>query len=311
MIKIGLITALLPQEQLSPFHYLLLHLNKIQSFFELELIDITIEDSTLLKKIHQDGEFNDEAHEHELKKFKNDCNDYLKQQKQKFPTLTTKSEFPEYFIIYLSEHPIAGNFYYSGINSCAILSLYNWNNIYAPPSLLEYFLTLTIQASLNFMFSRFYIDNLEHYETRGCLFDFNRDLASLRFKVLDGYICSSCIQGIKMGLGNESTDRLKQEIEFILSYKWLGDEELPLSVSSISRKLGFVLFHTEKFKQTMLEVIKERLIEQVGRQPVIIFGAIITVALIGLFGRIFTSQENSDQTKNSSVNIIRHESLKL
>ncbi|MGK7958679.1 MAG: hypothetical protein AB4063_25970 [Crocosphaera sp.] len=301
MKKIGIITSLLPKEETPALHYLLLHLNRLQSFFELELIDIDIEDSSLLEEIYKNQnqliEMQDEKGTNKLKIFKSECREYIEKRNVDF---RLPQNTPEYFII-LSQAFLPGNYYYRGIDSVGIIGLYNWENKYAPPSLLEYFLVLTVRVSLDFVCN---VSDLTHYGTKGCLFDFNRDLQSVRYKILNGHVCSNCTKIINDKFGEEIGKKLTEEIEFVLSKEWFGDHSITFSPSSIAEKLGFVLFYTQKLQQSRWEIIVESFWQQLGRQPLIFIGVIlVTITTAIVINPVINhfQKQNTDTNTSSSI----------
>jgi hypothetical protein len=59
----------------------------------------------------------------------------------------------------------------------------------APPSLVEFIITLVLSASADTLPGT---EDLTHLGTKGCLFDFNENLSNARFMALQGFICESC-----------------------------------------------------------------------------------------------------------------------
>jgi hypothetical protein len=176
-------------------------------------------------------------------------------------------------IVVLTNTRFRDNYYYIGTASWAVIALGGWEDEFAPPSLVEYFLTLVTLASLDAV-----VRPMErHLDTRGCAYDFNAKLRDTRLKVLSGHICDDCRSEIERKTSKETVEDAK----ILLKRSWLGTPAAPSDVAVTVKKLGYDLFHTAGAKPSF----KERwlvLLEQEGLKNFlnITFQILLAIALL-------------------------------
>jgi hypothetical protein len=178
-------------------------------------------------------------------------------------------------IVLLTSTRLSDNYYYLGTENWAIIALGGWEDDFAPPSLVEYFLTFTAIASLNAIVRT--MD--KHFDTRGCVSDFNASLGDARQKVLTGHICHSCrrkIEAISRGIFTDA--------DILLKRTWLGSPTAPSDIALTVKKLGYDLFHTAGAKPSW----RERwfaLLEQEGLKNLLnITGQILLLLILLILG---------------------------
>jgi hypothetical protein len=177
-------------------------------------------------------------------------------------------------IVLLSNTVFSDNYYYVGSRSGGVMALGGWEDAYAPPSIVEYYLTFVVATALGTLASF-----RRHFETRGCIFDFNGGLSEARFSVLTGYICDSCQSLIR----TQSSNQVLEDARILLSRDWLGDSSAPSDVAVTVKKLGYDLFRTAGIKPTWKEKWVAAL-EQEGLKNVLslTFQILLAIALLVL-----------------------------
>jgi hypothetical protein len=177
-------------------------------------------------------------------------------------------------IVLLTNTAFSDNYYYVGDATWAIVALGGWENDYAPPSIVEYYLSFVALAALDVR-----TDIGRHFETRGCIYDFNASLGDARLSVLTGHICDACANAIK----TQTSNQVLKDAQVLLRRAWLGDSSTPSDVAVTVNKLGYDLFRTAGIKPTW----KERwlaTIEQEGMKNALsmIFQILLLAALLVL-----------------------------
>lgn len=182
-------------------------------------------------------------------------------------------------IVLLTDSTFSDNFYYVGDETWAIIALGGWENEYAPPSIVEYYLSFVAGAALDAI-----TDIGRHFETRGCIFDFNGSLSDARLSVLSGHVCDSCASEIK----TQASKQVFDDALVLLNRSWLGGSSAPSDVAITVKKLGYDLFRTAGIKPTLAEQWRATL-EQEGLKNVLslTFQILLAAALLvlGLKGK--------------------------
>jgi small basic protein len=175
--------------------------------------------------------------------------------------------------VLLTDVRFSDNYYYVGMGRWAIVALGGWQNEFAPPSIVEYYLSFTVIAALDAVVH----DVDRHYETRGCVFDFNASLDDARWSVLSGQLCNSCTTHVE----NSTSKLVLDDARILLNRTWLGTPSNPSEVALTVKKLGYDLFHTAGIKPTF----KERcvaILEQEGLKNLLslTFQILLAIALV-------------------------------
>jgi hypothetical protein len=116
-----------------------------------------------------------------------------------------------------------------------------------------------------------------HFDTRGCMFDFNATLQDARLKVLSGHICDSCTKRVTQ----LTSKQVVTDVQTLLKRSWLGTASTPSDVALTVKKLGYDLFYTSGVKPTL----KERclaILEQEGLKNLlnVTFQILLTAILV-------------------------------
>ena len=176
-------------------------------------------------------------------------------------------------IVLFSNTRFSDNFYYIGCPTWSVVALSGWQTEFAPPSIVEYYLSILVTSALDAVGAG--IDR--HFNTRGCIFDFNASLSDKRLSVLSGHICADC----KMKIEKMAGSQVVADALVLLQRSWLGSAQQPSEVAFTVKKLGYDLFHTTGVRPTL----KERLLttfEQEGLKNAlnITFQLLLAIALV-------------------------------
>jgi hypothetical protein len=142
---------------------------------------------------------------------------------------------------------------------------------------------LLLRASVNFISPAIQkvFKEAMHVGTKGCLFDATPYLRDVRFKALNGFVCTYCQTQLRADHHGELADELAP----ILDKKWLGKSTEPETPAGIIAKLGADLFITTGFEPpppTAWEKFKRRLEEEWVKQLLTLIITVIGAVLIAL-----------------------------
>jgi hypothetical protein len=244
-------------------------MNSLQSIVEFEFLPLNLTDP-FIKTISQNSKINREAIESDIPSFLERYETELVFSILGFDLSETP---PDYFVL-ITMARLSDNYYETSRDRLSVLALGNWQRFMAPPSLLEFIITLTLKEAISA--SSPSIKNLYHFGTKGCLFDFTPTLDDARYKVLNAYICQNC----RMMLEKDSSPGLVDELLYVLSKEWLGKPSDPMSPANITSKLGYNLFTTKGLDATSWEKFIYTIQQESVKQIIGIAGGII---LAGLF----------------------------
>jgi hypothetical protein len=181
-------------------------------------------------------------------------------------------------VVILSTCKLADYYYAIGGDGWDIVALGNWKRFMAPPSIVEFFLTLALRATIDVACGEPYPKR--HQSLKGCVFDFNASIDEARYSVLSGYLCDSCCERIS----SVRSEEVVEDIQLLLSKNWLGDALEPTMASNNVKKLGYDLFHTTGLKPTF----KERILAAAEKEAIAnifkLFGGIVLAGLLVWLG---------------------------
>jgi hypothetical protein len=174
---------------------------------------------------------------------------------------------------YYSTRP---NYKYTQPNRMSVLALGNWDRAIAPPSILEFILTLIIRESVAFVCPS--LEGSMHLGTKGCICDFTASLEDAKFKALEGFLCEHC----RTAIDGDGFPELPDIIIRILRKRWLGKRSDPSSVAGILANLKYDLFVTKGLTPDPWERFVATLQEEGTKQFLDILGK-VAFALIVLY----------------------------
>jgi len=159
-------------------------------------------------------------------------------------------------------------------NRISILALGNWEDYMAPPSILEFILTLVMRESVAFV-SPSLVGSI-HLGTKGCICDFTPSLEEAKFKVLHGYVCQFC----RERMARDGLPNLANEILAVLRKEWLGRRSDPSSPAGILSHLKYDLFVTKGLTPRWWEKMFATLREEGPKQALEIVAKIVLAILL-------------------------------
>jgi hypothetical protein len=277
VLRIGVVTEPLGSLDSPALRFLILKLNSLQRSFEFELVTPTDGDRLLTQLGGTSVVERSQIKEglvalagrlqarmaSEIKQF--GCSE---QPSDKFVILTT-ARFMDNFMS--TRAPDSGPV-------CSVIALGHWERSMAPPTLIEFFLVLLLRHAVAFVSPT--LSGSGHLGTKGCLFDFNRNLAEVRYKVLGGFVCSSCSDS----LVRDGHPDLQQELVNILSMRWLGSLAEPHSPAAIAAKFSHNLFIVKGLRPTSWETLRSALQEEGLKQALTVIGAVLGAAISFFLG---------------------------
>lgn len=266
--RIGIVFA--PVEDLSSpaLRYLLLHLNQLQKWFQFELYpsehDVlldTLSSSSVLERIpireQLDALWN---------RYCSTWEGWNKDYKLK--------EGPPDYLVLISLARFEDDYYSTRQGKVSVLGLGNWRGQMAPPSILEFIITLVLREAVASVSKL--LRGSVHLGTKSCLFDFTPYPDDARQKVLNGFICEHCIECLR----SEGLEQLGKDLVPVLQQKWIGTKEDPSSPASITAALGFDLFRTKGLKPSFWQRVLTQLEQDGVTEFVKIVGGVILAALL-------------------------------
>lgn len=250
--KIGILLGDLRKFNISVLKFLVLQMNMLQQTFEYEFLPIDHED-TFLQKLSYQSSVDREALRQKVGAFRDCYREYLEKEIEGYKV--KDKQVPTYHILVTMACFQDG--YYSMVeNGLVILALGDWKRYMAPPSIVEFILTLIIRHSVSSICTP--LRGSVHFGTKGCLFDFTASLDEVRLKVLSGFICSSC----RSTLISAGFNQVPEELSRVLKKDWFGKANEPEKPAGIAANLGYDLFTTKGPQPTVWETLKKTLQEE-------------------------------------------------
>ncbi len=247
--RIGLVSRLDGVND-AALRYLILQLNTVQSSFEFEFLSPPPEDP-FLRNLAGGTTCDRVAVREDCAHFKNRLIAYTCGQGSLFGA----EEPPPENIVVLTGARFNDNFYSLRSSGVSVIALGNWKRWMAPPSVLEFALTLTIREAITTVSpvgSGAVLRRSVHLGTKGCPCDFTESLSDARQKVLSSFLCAFCKKAIRdAGAGEVIPD-----IEAMLAKSWLGPADDPSSPAGVVSALGHDLFIVKGLRPTAWELIR-------------------------------------------------------
>lgn len=248
-------------------------MNTIQQTFEFELLDTSDGNGSLLKQLTPTLSSNREEVKNGIPSFLTHYEDSLNNEIKKY---NLKEPLPDYYVL-VTMARFSDNYYSTRKDKLSILALGNWERNMAPPSIVEFILTLIIREAISTISPS--LRGSIHMGTKGCLMDFTPTLNEVRLKVFNGFICSYCQEA----LTKDGLTTLVPELILVLRKQWLGNIKEPNSPAGITSKLGYNLFTTKGLEPTIYENLLAKIQEEGVKQLLNIIGVVIIAILLLLF----------------------------
>lgn len=255
--------------------YLVLYLNRLQKFFEYELLPAEPGQHPLLQILNTRGPIN--RKDTKASFFSGFHKEYAAAQDIYLTSYKIKEPLPDRFVI-LCDAVFNDGYYLTGNEHLQVVALGNWKKEMAPPSIVEFFLTLLVRSSINLLSREM---RSKHYGTKGCLQDFNAHLGDVRLKVLHAFICSSCRETLEL---HPETRGLSDALMRVLDTSWLGSSTDPMSPAGIASKLGYDLLIVRGRKPTFFESATSTLREDGVKETIKLLTLLLGAALLAWLG---------------------------
>jgi hypothetical protein len=268
--RIGILLVGFDKGNLPALRFLLLHMNTLQNFIEYELLPTDLE-SEIFKMLSTKKPVDREKVRAQAIPFIKEYEAFLSSENaaNNIKDRTT----PDRFII-VTMAQFSDNFYTMRWNRLSVVSLGLWKQNMAPPSIIEFILTLVMREAVATLSKS--LRGSTHYGTKGCLLDYTPMLEDTRYKVLNAFICSNC----RSVLIHDGLPNLADEIVGVLDKKWFGNAADPNSPAGIAAKLGYHLFVTTGLEASAWEKITYVLKEEGIKQIISILGAVVIAGLL-------------------------------
>jgi hypothetical protein len=130
---------------------------------------------------------------------------------------------------------VQDNYYSMVEQGLGILAPGHWKRYMAPPSIVEFILTLIVWHSIGSIYAP--LRDSVHFGTKECLFDFTPSLNEVRLKVLSGFICNSC----RSTLTSAGFNKLLEELSRVLKKDWLGKASEPEKPAGVAANPGYFI----------------------------------------------------------------------
>lgn len=124
----------------------------------------------------------------------------------------------EDYRIYISGKPFDDNWFSHEEHTFALITTYDWEKRYAPPSLFVYLTYQIIQAAINFIADM--TESMElrmvHRESKGCVFDFCFNKPEIKIGMTAGMICPDCRSLMqRYGVEDRALDAIERVLRFV------------------------------------------------------------------------------------------------
>jgi len=129
-----------------------------------------------------------------------------------------EQEVAEHPFILVTEDPLNDNWFSHEYRRSSIITLADWERLYAPPSLKTYLMYQIAQSVLSFSgdLSEEMLLNLLHEPPVGCMFDLAAHKPNIKYGMVGGNICPSCEGQLRrLGISAESLDAVKHILSLV------------------------------------------------------------------------------------------------
>ena len=267
--RIGVVLGNLKGVNIPALKYLVVQLNSRQDVFEFEVLGCDVQDP-LIQALSREEPIDKETVRAEIAAFLNRFRLYSESLIQR---MKLKEALPDYFVL-VTMAQFVDEYYTMRQGSMSIVALGNWKRKMAPPSILEFIITLLIREGVAAVSPS--LRGSVHLGTKGCLCDFTLHLEDARFKVLQGFVCSHC----RDALASDGHANLAEELSAVLDKTWLGKTSDPSAPAGIVSNLGFDLFLTKGLKPTKWESFLGNIQQEGVKELLKLIGGVVLAGLL-------------------------------
>jgi hypothetical protein len=255
---------------LSALEYLALRINTLQNEVQFEFLPVN-KDFPFINKLRPNTVINMNAFRQTAPRFIEELDKFLIDTSKSYGL---QPQLPDRYVI-VSLSSLDSNYYELWENRYSAIFLGQWEDAMAPPSLLEFILTLIMIEGIGSII-QLDVNHISHLATRGCLADFNPTIRDVRNKTLQGFLCHDCKAILKRKIGAKNTTNWIQ----ILEKEWIGQLSQPSSPASIVEKLGYNLFITRGLALSSWQKLMQSLKEDGVKELIKIVGSLILAGLL-------------------------------
>ena len=147
--------------------------------------------------------------------------DFAKTGKELSPvTLASKveSKWPGRHVILVTEDPFDDNWFSHEYRDSAVITVCDWETLYAPPSLRAHMMYQTARALIHFSadMSEEIALNIVHEPPVGCLFDLTVTKPNIKLGMVAGNICHRCVGQLRaLGTPEGATDSVSRIVSLV------------------------------------------------------------------------------------------------
>lgn len=274
--RIGILLVGFENANIPALQFLVLNMNTRQHAFEFEFLPVNRKDEYIEKLLSSSSA--SPVNRNEIRGSTSEFLDRYKDFLQSRVEVYEINEAPADYYIMVTKTYFKDRYYTMREDALSIIALGNWKRSMAPPSILEFILTLIIREAVASLSKS--LSGSIHLGTKGCLFDFTANLGEVRNKVLNGFICRHCREKLESDGFSDFADELTP----ILQKQWLGKSDDPTSPAGVSLKLGYDLFTTKGSEATKWEKFLATIQDEGVKQLIKIAGGMIIAGLLFWLG---------------------------
>lgn len=271
-LSVGVVVCDIKPANVAALKYLVLQLNKQQRLFEVEFLPPDSSDR-LIQMLDAGTQLHTDDVTQELDEFQHRYHQYVA--RLSVNSYALRGSVPNRFIV-ISLASVTGNYYSINVGTASVLTLGSWERDMAPPSIIEFVLTMVVREATFMAVSS--VD--QHLGTRGCLFDFTPILEDARQRVLGGCLCTECRKAIESECGPATVE----ELNHTARKGWLGTLDNPHSPAAIASNLGHNLFLNKGLQPTRWEAFVSLARQEGVSQAFNVAGIVLAAVLLLVLG---------------------------
>jgi hypothetical protein len=122
--------------------------------------------------------------------------------------------------ILVTEAPLVDNWFSHEYRDCSIITIGDWESVYAPPSLRSYVIYEVAQSLIHFAadMSEEMAMNMVHEPAVGCIYDLSINKRDIKYGMVAGNVCASCVARLRaLGVRTEAIDALMRILNVVRS----------------------------------------------------------------------------------------------
>jgi hypothetical protein len=277
--KIGVVFGKMGRVRLPALKFLIVHLNTLQTVLEFEILPTPV--SPVVDQLDGRRRMKLDEVRNGVKDFYTDLKKRIKADEESIRPLQMAVPTVPENIVLLTMGRLDQGYYTIGEpqTPVKVIALGDWKRELAPPSILEFFVTLLLRQSIALLSPK--LRSSGHLGTKGCLCDFTNDVSEARLKTMQGFVCRDCRNLLAQ---DHLTPLLDALLPVLNTRNWLGSSDDPKSPAGIVAGLGHDLFLTRGVKPSWRERVLATLRDEGTKELIKIITLLIGAALLVMFG---------------------------